>query len=430
MELSDAGLREQPFRTQGPPLTVVPYQAQRAALQFLTDTYAYDHGLGLFQGLLLSGKSTLLRHHVTSLPDDRAWAIVDGAGADPTSLLDGMLAQFGYEMDFDSLNERINMVKVFIRHQAASGFPPLLVIENTHAMTPASLGILCDLAAIKVGESSGLRIVLSSDRTLAPMVRAPALICVAERVTGSFFVEPMTCNETSDYLYAKLRAGGCTTPEKIFPQDVCDELHAASGGWPGIVDRLSILAMAKADKRPVTKDLIERPTVEEELPALLFRIDEAVEAVELADAPTLVISLNGETVEEFRLTKPRLLIGRSEHNDLRISSRFISRHHALFVRHGKATFVMDLNSTNGTFVNSRRVSNLMMKNDDVVQIGNHRVKFIDPAATERISMDDPGFSSTLVMKSLEDVRRLLARENTRAVESESEHPAAASNGKR
>jgi hypothetical protein len=72
----------------------------------------------------------------------------------------------------------------------------------------------------------------------------------------------------------------------------------------------------------------------------------------------------------------------------------------------------------------------MMKNDDVVQIGNHRVKFIDPAATERISMDDPGFSETLVMKSLEDVRRLLARENTRAVESESEHPAAASNGKR
>jgi hypothetical protein len=45
-------------------------------------------------------------------------------------------------------------------------------------------------------------------------------------------------------------------------------------------------------------------------------------------------------------------------------------------------------------------------------------------------MDDPGFSETLVMKSLEDVRRLLARENTRAVESESEHPAAASNGKR
>lgn len=163
----------------------------------------------------------------------------------------------------------------------------------------------------------------------------------------------------------------------------------------------------------------------EELPALLFRIDEEVEAATLADAPTLVLSHEGETIDEIRMTSPRLLIGRSEHNDLRIASRFISRHHALFVRHGTATFLMDLNSTNGTFVNSRRVSNLMMKNDDVVLLGNHRIKFVDPAATERLPMDDPTLTDTLVMKSLEDVRRLLARENTRAVESGEDDKAAA-----
>jgi hypothetical protein len=67
----------------------------------------------------------------------------------------------------------------------------------------------------------------------------------------------------------------------------------------------------------------------------------------------------------------------------------------------------------------------MMKHDDVVLIGNHRIKFVDPAATERLPMDDPTLTETLVMKSLEDVRRLLARENTRAVESEEDGKAAA-----
>jgi predicted component of type VI protein secretion system len=186
-----------------------------------------------------------------------------------------------------------------------------------------------------------------------------------------------------------------------------------------------MLALSKATQLTVTKDLIERPSVTEELPALLFRIDEEVESATLADAPTLVISHEGETIDEVRMASPRLLIGRSEHNDLRIASRFISRHHALFVRHGKSTFLMDLNSTNGTFVNSRRVSNLMMKHDDVVLIGNHRIKFVDPAATERLPMDDPTLTETLVMKSLEDVRRLLARENTRAVESDHDGKAAA-----
>jgi pSer/pThr/pTyr-binding forkhead associated (FHA) protein len=74
---------------------------------------------------------------------------------------------------------------------------------------------------------------------------------------------------------------------------------------------------------------------------------------------------------------------------------------------------MDLNSTNGTFVNSRRISNLMLKNDDLVLLGNHRIKFVDPTAMERTPLDDAGFSETIVMKNLEDVRQLLAREQIR-----------------
>jgi pSer/pThr/pTyr-binding forkhead associated (FHA) protein len=82
---------------------------------------------------------------------------------------------------------------------------------------------------------------------------------------------------------------------------------------------------------------------------------------------------------------------------------------------------MDLNSTNGTFVNSRRISNLMLKNDDIVMVGNHRIKFVDPTATERTPLDDAGFSETMVMKNLEDIRQLLAREQMHgAAESDSD----------
>jgi general secretion pathway protein A len=424
MEMSDAGLREQPFRTQGSPVTVFPSSALRAALQFLADTYVHPDGLGLFQGPPLSGKSTILRHYVASLSDDMAWAIVDGAGTEPAAFLDGILRQFGYELQFSTVNELVNMLKVVILQQAGAGQPPLLVIENTQGMTPATLGILCDLVGLRVDDTSALKVVLASDRSMAVMVRAPAMRCVADRQTGSFFLEPMTADETGDYLYAKLHAAGSEKPQRIFPPAVCAELHEAASGWPGVVDRLALLALSKADKLPVTSKLIERPSVPEELPALLFRIDEEVEAATLAEAPTLIISHDGETIDELQMTSPRLLIGRSEHNDLRIASRYISRHHALFVRHGKTTFLMDLNSTNGTFVNSRRVSNLMMKHDDVVLIGNHRIKFVDPAATERLPMDDPTLSETLVMKSLEDVRRLLARENARVVESDDNQAAA------
>ena len=107
-----------------------------------------------------------------------------------------------------------------------------------------------------------------------------------------------------------------------------------------------------------------------------------------------------------------MLIGRSEHNDIAISSRFVSRHHALLVRHGSSTFLMDLNSTNGTYVNSRRVSNHVLVHDDVITLGHHRIKFNDPHAVSRGSLQGDEFADTIIMKSLEDMRKLLAQENT------------------
>ena len=73
---------------------------------------------------------------------------------------------------------------------------------------------------------------------------------------------------------------------------------------------------------------------------------------------------------------------------------------------------MDLNSSNGTFVNSRRVSNHVLMHDDVITIGNHRIKFNDPHATRRGSLDGNEFADTAIMKTLEDMRSLLAQENT------------------
>lgn len=425
MELSAAGLSELPFRTHGQPVIVVPYRAQLAALDFLAGTYAHQHGLGLFQGPPFSGKSTILRQFTGTLHADTAFAVIDGAGLETNALLQNILGQFGYDFEFSSTNELTSMLKVFVLQQAAADHPPLLIIENTHAMVPGALSTLCDLVALKVQEKSALRLVLASDRSLAAMVRAPAMSCIAGRLTGSFDLEPLSDVETKDYLYAKMRAGGCSVPATVFPDDVCIELHTASNGWPGVIDRLVLLALSKAEKPPITSELIERPSSMDELSALLdnacdWSVDESIEP------PRLYVTHEGKTILEVTMDKPRLLIGRSEHNDLLISSRFISRHHALFVRHGRSTFLMDLNSTNGTFVNSRRISNLMLNHDDVVQLGNHRIKFVDPAATERTAMDDAGFNETIVMQNLDDIRRLLARENTKSVDDpDNEAPAAA-----
>ena len=134
-----------------------------------------------------------------------------------------------------------------------------------------------------------------------------------------------------------------------------------------------------------------------------------------AGRPKLFLTYNGRTLSEIDIDRPRLLVGRSDHNDICVNSRFISRHHALFVKHGTATFLMDLNSTNGTYVNSQRISNHVLLHNDIISVGNHGIKFHDPNARDSIKLDGADLADTVVMKTLRDMRKLLARENTQSL---------------
>jgi type II secretory pathway predicted ATPase ExeA len=412
MDLGAAGLNVQPFPTHGKPLATVTYSSQQAAFKVLDETLEHPTGLSLIQGPALSGKSTLIRLFVDTVESERAVALVDGKGLNTTKLLLAVLNQFGYEIDLSSPNELLGLVRVFALQQAASGYPPLLVVENTHELNPSALRALCELAELRVRFGTALKIVLVSDRALGRVISAPAMEPIARRQLHDFHLRPMTQDETRRYLHDKLAVAGAEFPAFIFPRVVCDALWHASGGWPGILDRLSLLALARADRLPVSTDHVEKPTLppgtwDEALPGAA-----GIDAAIPPEPPRLIVTNNGSVIEEVAMQKSRLLIGRSEHNDISIPSRFISRHHALLVRHGRSTFLMDLNSTNGTMVNARRVSNHVLRHADVITIGHHKVKFDDPFATTDDVLDSAAFADTAVMKTLEDMRSLLAQENT------------------
>ena len=412
MDLGAAGLNEQPFRTHGRPLSIVPYASFSQALEALEATCAAPNGLMLLQGPSLSGKSTIIRAFADSLPNERAVAVVDGKGLNTAGLLESVLRQFGYVIEHSSTNELLGMLRVFALHQTASHEPPVLIIENTHSLNPSALRLLCELAELAVRGYAALRIVLCSERPLQKLIDEPAMENLARRVTSDFHLNPMTNAEAIQYVYAKLQAAGSDVPEFIFPIAVCTELWHASGGWPGILDRIALLTLAKAETLPIPLEKIQRAVLPQGTWDDVEDLEPQMSSNETPQLPTLYVTHDGETLMELLFDKPRLLAGRSDHNDIPISSRFVSRHHALLVRHGGSTFLMDLNSTNGTFVNSRRVSNHVLIHDDVITIGDHRIKFCDPYATARDELRGDEFADTVIMKSLDDMRRLLAEENT------------------
>ncbi|ANO51324.1 FHA domain-containing protein [Woeseia oceani] len=413
MELAAAGLSLQPFATHTRPLVVVSYHAQQAALEFLRTTYQHPQGLGVFQGPPLSGKSTIIHEFVSSLNADRSHAVVDGSKLGAQQLLAKVLNGFGFDVELGSMNEALGMLRVFAMQQTAVNRAPLIVVENVHALQADAWQVLCEIAALRVRQDSAVRLILVNDRPTHSQLQSPSLEALNSRVTGVFNLAGMDDQETELYLYSKLRASGCDKPQTVVPESVCVELHQASGGWPGIIDRIMLLALAHAKDCPLSAEHIERPVV----PAMtgdagLVAKDTLVKSTEAK----LFLTYQGRTVREISLNTERVMIGRSEHNEIAIASRFISRHHALFIRDNGTTLLMDLNSTNGTFVNSQRVSNHIMVHDDIVTIGHHGLKFVDPAARNRQPLEGASFSDTIIMKSIDDMRRMLARETTRSLD--------------
>ncbi len=411
MDLAAAGLTEEPFPAFGSPGAPVSYRARREAMAMLEKLLEVYNGLALLQGPRFSGKSTLLKEFVDVLPDDYACALVDGDGLDATGLLEAILREFGYPIEFDSIGELLAMTRVFALQQASSDAPPLLVIDNAHALHPDAWPVVKELAELRARQSSALKLVFVSDRSLRKIVERPDMEPLVRRLTADFHMRPMTSEEARDYLYAKLQAAGSGMPEFIFPAAVCYEMWLASGGWPGILDDIAVKALDRTATLPVDIGVVGHP----DLPLGTW-IEQPTEsgALPASDGPlppTLYVTLNGETTNSLLFDKTRVLIGRSEHNDLTIDSRWISRHHLLLVRNGDQTYLMDLNSTNGTYVNSRRVSVRALMDDDIIAIGQHRIKYCDPQARTRSDIESEASARTDIMKTLEDMRAMIAQQN-------------------
>ncbi len=108
----------------------------------------------------------------------------------------------------------------------------------------------------------------------------------------------------------------------------------------------------------------------------------------------LVLSMNGVVQGEYELNQERLTIGRKPDNDIPIDNLAVSGKHALVITILDDSFLEDLGSTNGSYVNGKLVKKHALKDGDVIAIGKHELKYVNEHATA----DDDEFEKTMIIK--------------------------------
>src|SRR5271156_1149983 len=91
----------------------------------------------------------------------------------------------------------------------------------------------------------------------------------------------------------------------------------------------------------------------------------------------LMLSLDGQVLAEYNMNKERYTIGRLPDNDIRIDNPAVSGHHSLIINILNDSFLEDLNSTNGTYVNGKLIKKHALQHGDVVTVGHHQLRFVE-----------------------------------------------------
>ena len=125
----------------------------------------------------------------------------------------------------------------------------------------------------------------------------------------------------------------------------------------------------------------------------------------------LILSLDGQVMAEYNMNKERYTVGRLPDNDIRIDNPAVSGHHSLVINILNDSFLEDLNSTNGTYVNGKLIKKHALQHGDVVTVGHHQLRFVD---TQSSDSEPDEFEKTMVITPGSAVAAIAAKKASAA----------------
>ncbi len=109
----------------------------------------------------------------------------------------------------------------------------------------------------------------------------------------------------------------------------------------------------------------------------------------------LILSVDGTVLKEISLNKERTTLGRKPHNDIQVDNLAVSGEHAAIITILNDSFIEDLNSTNGTLVNGKPIKKHFLQNNDVIEVGKHKLKYFNDAPVQASEQD---FEKTMIIR--------------------------------
>jgi type II secretory pathway predicted ATPase ExeA len=386
-------LHELPFRLSPDPQFLYLSKQHARAKAYMESTIWFTDGFVVITGEIGAGKTTLIETFLHELQSDVMVAQINQTQLTPTAFLQTVLVQFGFSPFNMKKPEVLATLNQFLMEQHDAGRKVLLIVDEAQNLSYRVLEEIRMLSGVETAKEKALRIILAGQPELNEKLNSQELVQLTQRVRLRFHLTALTKAETMAYIDHRLEVAGAEG-RRIFAEETYPIIYKYTGGVPRLINTLCDTCMMAAFGRDQDSvSIADLDAAIRELQWVEFASSTnrmllpdvqishgATSADHVQSVGRILLASDGKTVVERELKPGRLVIGRTPDNDLQIDSKFISRHHCQIVTQPDACLIEDLNSTNGIYVQSKRVRRYNLNDGDVVQVGQHEIMYIDERA--------------------------------------------------
>ncbi|MDZ7842561.1 MAG: AAA family ATPase [Gammaproteobacteria bacterium] len=260
MYASSFGLTEAPFSISPDPRYLYMSRRHQEAMAHLRYGIQESGGFVLLTGEVGTGKTTICRSMLEQLPENVDVALILNPQISHNELLASLCDEIGVSYPDDASPKRLlALLNEKLIETFAAGRRTVLVIDEAQMLSREVLEQVRILTNLETTRQKLLQIILIGQPELADILSRQDLRQLAQRITARYHLEPLTRNETGEYVRYRLGIAGCH--RTVFTGGALRRLYRLTQGVPRLINVVCDRAMLGAyssDRDRVTAAMISR----------------------------------------------------------------------------------------------------------------------------------------------------------------------------
>ena len=260
MYLTFYGLTEKPFNATPDPRFLYLTPGHREALAQLVYGVQENKGFIVLTGEVGTGKTTLLQTLLQRLDGNTAVAFVFNSTLPFDGLLEYMLEDFGIAKAGETRAQRLFALNNFLIERRRTGQKTVLIIDEAQNLDAPTLEQVRLLSNFETPTEKLLQILLVGQPELRAKLQLPELRQLKQRIGLRCTIQPLTQEETREYVRARLRIAGARDL-RLFSEGAISRMAEYAGGIPRLVNIVcdhSLLIGYADQRRQIERDIVEQ----------------------------------------------------------------------------------------------------------------------------------------------------------------------------